>query len=279
MTVRGVDISKFQGVQVPFGELKVLGVTFAIMRCHHGNEEKKDSTFADNVRRARDYGLNVGAYFVPFPLPHLKPRDQVNLWGTSALVDGELVGTMVGDMPPWLDLEWPPPEEWAKWKCSAQQIMDWAFGCLYEMDRDWGITTGVYGYPYFFSALSKAIDWHDMANRRLWIAGGPQYKNGNGKVPDLSKERPPRTNIWGDEWCIWQHDGDGGAKLPNGVDADFNVFNGTADEFATLCGENPDDNSATVAGPVPLPIEAIREANAALLLAENLRNYRLTRDG
>lgn len=37
-------------------------------------------------------------------------------------------------------------------------------------------------------------------------------------------DKAPKVVGWGDSWMFWQHDGNGGKKLPSGIDADFNVF-------------------------------------------------------
>lgn len=239
--VRGLDVSVIQGV-VPFEALASSGHAFAFVRCKVGNNPGIDTRFVDNVRRGRGAGLAMSPYSFPFPLPHLSPVEQAKWFVESTLVDGDAVGSMKGDVPPAFDLEWPPPEEWTKRGCTADQIVDWALACLEQMTADYGgIKPLIYSYPFFIQAISKAKNFAQLMNYKLWIAGGAQYLNGNGQVPSRGDDgvwidRAPKVLGWGDNWLFWQHDGNGGKRLPNGADADFNVFRGTIAEFEQLIG-------------------------------------------
>lgn len=264
--IRGIDVSQFQGKRIPWLDVKAMGVDFAYMRCHHGNDHGPDPHFAENVRGARGAGVRIGAYCVAFPLPHLRPIDQVRLWQSSLVVDGNPVGELRGELPVAIDLEWPPPHEWDKWKCSADQIVDWTLDCL----AAWSNRPIVYSYPHFLNYLAKAKNAKMLAAYELWIAGGPQYKDGSGVVPN-DDARPPKTAIWGDDWTIWQHDGDGGARLPHGVDADFNVYNGDADDLAAFCGEI----AVSLESDAP-PVNS--DQTRSLLLDFELGEYRRRRD-
>jgi GH25 family lysozyme M1 (1,4-beta-N-acetylmuramidase) len=264
--VRGIDVSQFQGRRLPWTELKAMGIEFAYVRCHHGNDHAPDPVFGENVRAARGAGVRVGAYCVPFPLPHLRPADQVALWQDSLTVDGDRVGSLIGELPVAIDIEWPPPHEWPKWKCDATQITEWALDCL----ALWDNRPIVYSYPFFIQALAASRQSVELAKYELWIAGGPQYQNGNGRLPG-SSEAPPRTAIWTDRWKIWQYDGDGGARMPNGIDADFNVFNGTIEDLDTFCGRVP--VSLESDRPPPSP-----DSMRSLLLDFEIRDYRKRRE-
>ncbi len=220
--VQGTDVSVLQNA-VPYDLLKKAGHEFTFIRCKVGNNPGIDTRLVGiDPRRAPHY-------FFPFPLPHIDPLAQA--WGFlgAAIVDGDPVGGNRGDLPPAYDLEWPPPEQWAKYGCSADQIVDYALAQLHRLHDDYGITPIVYSYPYFLSALSKAKNFSLLMAFPLWIAGGAQYKNGNGVVPRRDDngvwlDRAPVVSGWGDNWMFWQHDGDGGKKLSTGVDCDFNVF-------------------------------------------------------
>jgi GH25 family lysozyme M1 (1,4-beta-N-acetylmuramidase) len=237
--VEGSDLSVIQGVP-PFEKLAELGHAFAICRCKVGNNPGIDIRFVENVRRGRGAGLAMMPYGFPFPLPHLSPLEQAKWFVEGAVVDGDPVGSKKGDGPPAFDLEWPPPEQWAARGCSADQIVDWALACLEQMTVAYGgIAPTIYSYPYFIAALSKAKNFAQLMKYRLWIAGGANYQNGNGAVPRRGDDgvwidKPPSVPGWADNWLFWQYDGNGGRRLPNGVDADFDVFRGTLEEFHAL---------------------------------------------
>ena len=226
--VQGTDVSVLQGT-VPYAALKKIGHAFSFIRCKVGNNPGVDARFVENVRRARGEGLFPGPYFFPFPLPHLDPKVQAKAFLAAALVDGEPVGSMRGDLPPAFDLEWPPPHEWGKWKCTADQIVDWSLECLAEIRLAYGIAPVIYSYPYFLQSIAKARDFPALMTYQLWIAGGGQYENGNAGTPRRDEngvwlDKPPLVAGWGGNWMFWQHDGNGGQKLPGGADSDFNVY-------------------------------------------------------
>lgn len=95
--------------------------------------------------------------------------------------------------------------------CAAPVIYtyDWWWACI----RDGAPS---YGFPQ-----GADVSW--AAKYALWMAW---YVKGWPKDGDAPKIPAP----WS-EWLFWQFDGDGGLKLPNGIDADFCVFNGGEDEL------------------------------------------------
>ncbi len=184
--------------------------------------------YVENIHASADAGIMGTPYVFPFPLPHIDPVEQAKVFAQSSVVDGHLVGSL-GDLPPAYDLEWPPPEQWAARGCTADQIVDHALASLEQMTGDYGRPPIVYSYPYFLAALSKAKNFGKLMAYPLWIAGGAQYQNGDGHVPVRNDdgtwaESPPTVAGWGSNWLFWQHDGNGGKRLPNGVDSDFDVF-------------------------------------------------------
>lgn len=273
--VQGLDVSPVQGRTIPWAVEKKRGSSFVYSRCHVGNNTWTDPTFAENSKKAADAGLFPGAYFFPFSLPHLKPIDQVKLFLQSALVNSHVLGTERGELPAAYDLEWPPPEEWAKWKCTADQIVDWSIECLQLLVEQMGRTLVVYSYPYFLSALSKAKNFAKLMQYKLWIAGGSQYLNGDGHIPDLGRERPPKVAGWGADWLFWQHDGNGGRRLTHGVDADFNVFRLSQDDLARLCRVAGTEDEEI---PDTIPDTSIILQQATKIVVDDLiHEYRRTR--
>lgn len=275
--VQGTDVSVLQNA-VPFDLLKKAGHEFTFIRCKVGNSPGVDIRFVENVRRARGEGLYTAPYFFPFPLSHIDPMAQAAGFLAAAMVDGDPVGGDRGDLPPAYDLEWPPPEEWTKRGCTADSIVDYALAQLARLHDDYGIAPIVYSYPYFLAALSKAKNFALLMKYSLWIAGGAQYKNGTGQVPrryddGVWLDKAPIVLGWGDNWLFWQHDGDGGRRLPGtGIDCDFNVFRFDSVALGQL--------AQVIDGPPPILVPDVNtiHAMAADVMAEDaLHAYRQER--
>ena len=274
--VQGTDVSVMQNT-VPFDKLKAAGHEFTFIRCKVGNNPGIDTRFVENVRRARDAGLYVAPYFFPFPLAHINPMAQVAGFLDAAMVDGDAVGGNRGDLPPAYDLEWPAPENWAERGCTADQIVDYACAQLARIHDDYGIAPIIYSYPYFIASLSKAKNFAHLMKYNLWLAGGPQYKNGNGQVPRRADDgtwldNAPKVPGWNDTWLFWQHDGDGGKRLPTGVDCDFNVFRFDSTALGQL--------AQTIDGAPPILVPDLNtiHAMAADVMADDaLHGYRQER--
>lgn len=241
--IQGTDVSALQGV-VPWAALARLGHRFTYIRCQVGNQAARDARFLENARGSAATGIFPGPYFFAFPLPHLDARAQAAGFHVAAQVDGRALGSVRDELPPALDLEWPPPEQWSKWGCSAPQIVDWALDALGELEGSFATLPILYSYPYFLQALSTAPRFRELLRYPLWIAGGPQYINGHGRVPDLVREKPPRVVGWERDVVIWQYDGDSpirGLRLPPGpngkpgLDVDGNVFLGDEAALARFC--------------------------------------------
>lgn len=221
--IRGIDVSSVQGV-VPYASLPP-DVRFCVAKCKQGNDGK-DPTFAANMRAGADHGIIMGGYHFAYPLPHLDPKVQAQ--GFFEASGGH--GCVAGELPPFLDAEWPEPTTWAKWGCNPRQISDWLAGCSEHMHTLFGTKPVLYTYPWWWASISKGVDVSWAAEYPLWIAsypGGGWPKE--GAKPALPK---PWTN-----WTFWQFDGNGGLRLPNGVDADFNVFNGDEAALRAFTGE------------------------------------------
>lgn len=229
--LRGLDASAVQGA-LPIDALATAGHRFLFHKCQQGNDGK-DPLFEENVAAARAAGFYVGAYHFLYPLPHLDPVEQAELFFRASTL-----GAARGELPPAFDLEWPDPDRgWAKWKCTPKQISDWSQKCLERVEQLWGVVPIVYEYPYFHGKLAAGADVSWLERYRLWIAAyGP---------------KPVVLSPWKD-WTFWQNDGDGGEKLPNGRDADFDWFNGTEDDLAALAGLGRGGPVDVVEGPAAI---------------------------
>lgn len=198
--IKGIDISIIQG-NIDFNAVAATGVKFVICRCGVGNGGI-DTKYKQNIANARAAGLKVMAYHFVYPLPPLAsqplrdPKAQAKMHVDAA--GGELAAC---------DLEWPPPEQWAKWGCTAAQITQWTVEYLEAYEQLSGIRPIVYTYPYFAKAINLP-DWFGQ-KYKLWIAS---YQAGHPFIP-----RP-----WTD-WVLWQYSGGTGPEaqyLPGGVPVD-----------------------------------------------------------
>lgn len=271
--IQGMDVSAMQGGSIPWLAERHRGTEFVYLRCQVGNNALRDVQFSENVRLAMLAQFFCGAYFFPFPLPHLDPVAQADMFNIASMVSGHCLGSFIGELPPAYDLEWPPPEDWAKRGCTADQIVDWSLVCLECMTiNSGGILPIIYSYPYFLQAISKAKNFAKLLKYKLWIAGGAAYVNGDGHIPNLIKEQPPKVAGWGGAWTFWQHDGNGGRRLTHGVDADFNVFRSSRAELERLCQQPRDD------APDTLPdLSLILQATSNLIVEDGIHAFRQER--
>ncbi len=232
--IRGIDASAIQGA-LDIRALDAAGCKFLIHKCKQGNDGR-DPLFDRNVGAAKSKGWAVGAYHFLYPLPHLDPVTQA-----EGFFKASSLGSADGELPPALDLEWPDPDAgFTKWVCTPAQVCDWARRCAERVTELYGRRPMIYTYPYFAAKLRHGGDMSWLAEYPLWIAsyGGPE---------------PAIPAPWS-TWSVWQYDGNGGARMPNGGDADFNWFNGDEFDLAAFCRVAPAaTNSATFATIHPLP--------------------------
>lgn len=231
-----MDASSVQG-PLDFNRLKTSGydIKFVILKAQEGNEGF-DPAFERNAKAALAAGILAFAYCFAFPLPddgvhkYRSPEDQAALFVERVTRYPEFA-----KLPIFLDLEWPPPNEWAHWGVDARFINDWCRRCAAKVYELTGVRPILYTYPWWWAEVSKGGDdggaW--AGEYPLWMAS----YNTHGKWP-LATQNPVVPSPWTD-WLFWQFDGDGGLRLPNGVDADFCLFNGTLDELlAVAAGAN-----------------------------------------
>lgn len=231
--IRGLDVSAVQGL-VPFGALHGAGYAFVIIRCQIGNDGR-DANYDRNVG-AVAAGITPFAYCFAYPLLHLDPKEQARLFVAA-------VGKL-RDRPIFLDFEWPAPNEWATRKLDAQQIARWLQLLAAEVTTLTGIKPVLYTYPYWWKALIDGRGDVSWANEYpLWLAAYVKTEPKETDSPDCRFTFGKNTRLpppW-IEWLFWQWDGNGGARMPNGTDADFCVFNGDALKLASLIQEAAPD--------------------------------------
>jgi lysozyme len=236
--IRGLDVSAAQG-HVDWPSVAAMGCRFAILKCAEGNRGKdpifdlagfdvtheraantsgQDPQFLTNLTGAKAAGLVVGCYSFAYPLPPKpgvvlhEPEDQAKFHYDLA---GGL-GSSDGELPPAFDFEWPAPNDWAKWGCSAGQLRAWALAYLEAAKAYWGCAPLVYTYPDFWMHVGGSSE-PAFAQYPLWMASYPHATQW-----PTDGNRPLIVRPWTD-WAAWQWTG-GAAKLPNGVAADFDVI-------------------------------------------------------
>ena len=66
MSVRGIDVSEFQG-HIDWQRVKNAGIEFAMIRCGYGRFiNQKDERFEENYTNAKNAGINVGTYLFSY---------------------------------------------------------------------------------------------------------------------------------------------------------------------------------------------------------------------
>lgn len=222
-----IDVSAAQGDIPPsvWQALRTLGVRAVIVKLTEGLWI--DGRAMANIQRARDAGLLVSVYaFARMSLGD--PESQVE--ALAKALNGRKP-----DFPVVLDFE-SAPDSW-----NAEKRVAWAERWVLAAKDTFGGWPILYSYPYFLTSLGVFLTRSSvLAQCLLWIAGGRQYINGDGHIPDPTRESPPVVPLWGSNWTLWQFDGNGGRRLPNGVDVDWNVFRGDEAAFRTFRGL-PDD--------------------------------------
>lgn len=264
--LKGLDVSSVQGT-LPFKQLVAADHKFCIQKAGQGNDGL-DPEFWDNVKGCRDHGLAPGAYHFWYPLKHIDPKAQAQhlfkLCGGFGANDGEL--------PPFVDLEWPEKfklnkatgkvginPSWVKYGCEPQQMSDHMEAGCEEMTRLWGRKPIIYTYLNWWESDLAGVDKSWASAYSLWMAWYVKNWPKPGDKPCTPKEWP--------SWLFWQWDGNGGHYLPNGVDSDFCVFNGDEEDLRllTVVGDSRPEP--------PAPIVHNNDEHMAELL-KDLQRYR-----
>jgi lysozyme len=233
--IRGLDASSVQG-KIDFKSVTTSGwdIQFAILKAQEGNEHF-DPYFERNITAAIAVGIEPFAYCFAYPLPSIPgsdagrdPKEQAQLFVERVCRYPELA-----KRPIFLDYEWPPPNEWAKWGMNGAAVNEWCLENAAEVHRLTGVRPSLYTYPWWWAELRKGNDVAWAADYPLWIAS----YNTQGKWP-LPSQKPTVPGPWAD-WLFWQFDGDHGLHLPNGLDCDFCLFNGSREDLNAFAGWSP----------------------------------------
>lgn len=224
--IRGFDASSVQGV-LPYKQLVEQDIRFVILKAQQGNDGF-DPYFERNMKAGLDAGLVVFPYCFFYPLPATKasldPKFQAELFCEKVYRFDDMKG-----VPIFIDEEWPEVQNWKKWGCTAPQINASMKENAEEVHRISGVRPGLYTYLFWWQAVSAGADTSWAVDYELWMAWYAKGWPGGGSKPKVPKP-------WSSA-RFWQFDGNGGLVLPNGVDADFNVFDGTMEELRAFAGQ------------------------------------------
>lgn len=217
--ILGIDVWSGYG-NIDWHQVRDAGVKFAFLKCTQGNDGV-DGKFRVNVLGCRDAGIPYAPYLFGYPL-----REDVKKPGRSPEEQARRLYADCDhstDMPPVLDLEWPPQYErekgtskildkWKHWNIDAPFIAEWGLRCLAELERLFGRTPIVYTYPHFWKSLGDAGKSLEWSKYPLWIANYTHLSEG---LPPVGS-KPIVPAPWKD-WTIWQFSADGSPVRVPGV--------------------------------------------------------------
>jgi GH25 family lysozyme M1 (1,4-beta-N-acetylmuramidase) len=243
----GIDVSNIQPANINWQALATAGISFAAIKCGNGNNGI-DNTYATHLAGAKAAGLKVFVYHAMFPLPTTAaeptrdPIWQANFHYNAS--QGEIAA---------IDLEWPTPQDWAQWGCSAKQIVDWTLAYLQEYERLSGRKPLIYSYPNFIQSLANVPEVSQFANYPLWIAS--------------YEPTPFIPHPWTD-WVVWQ-DSSGPYHLPDSgqaVDTDKVRDLSLWDTAQVAPSPQAPTPPPVVSPPAPVVVSAPSEAGIVSLL-------------
>jgi lysozyme len=232
------------------------GVRFMWNKSAEGNEPNKDDlSFIRNCSEAQAHSISAGVYFFPYPLPSAPgappgrhPLEQAERFHKR--VRG--LGSKFGELSPVVDAEWPAPQDWLKWGCSAPQINDWLMQHCHAVALLFGRLPVIYTYPHWWRMLSLSADTSWAGRYPLWLADYSWPQEGS---PPFGWT-PPRLTWVSEAWSRWhvcQHSAEGSSVRVPGISAcpvDRNVMR-SEDVLQRLRGCEDDALADTQPNPVP----------------------------
>ena len=154
MSVKGIDVSKYQG-KIDWNKVKADGVEFVVIRAGYGREiSQKDPYFEQNYKGAKAAGLRVGTYWYSY-------AESAEDAKTEAKAFLEAVSGKAFDLPVYYDVEE---------KAQAQKGKDFVTGVILafaeEVEKA-GFTVGVYANTNW---LTNYIALDKLGGRSIWKA-------------------------------------------------------------------------------------------------------------
>lgn len=205
---KGIDVSWYQGKAVPWAKLVEAGISWAYVRASIG--VSADVNVEANVRGAAAAGMQVGVYHF------LRSGDDVEKQ-ISALRRATASFQELLTLPVAIDAE----------EQSAYKNLDGYVARI--VDFEMTVARAGLGYPVLYTyesmlASMRAMGLQPILNMPVWVAKYPK--------PALMAQQVPKCPGW--DVFAWQYDGDGGERMPNEVDCDYNFSSLTAQEIAML---------------------------------------------
>jgi GH25 family lysozyme M1 (1,4-beta-N-acetylmuramidase) len=207
------------------------GIVAGWAECYVGNDNANPD-FAQQIQDMRDAGLGAAPYFFAYLLPNAlghacrDPHQQVALW--SQHLQGYAYHK--GDPPPMLDVEFPGPQDWAKWGTTQPLAWSWILAALADLDDLFQVTAGIYTYEYEWDAITASLpseQLEQLQKRPFWVAGS----------------KPWTRRPWSQATC-WQRTGQE-IRMPTtsgrpAVLTDCSLFQGSDDDWLRFTGQSPD---------------------------------------
>jgi TolB protein len=197
---RGIDASHWQGT-VDWQEVAESGIRFVFLKASEG-VSYVDNTYETNRTEANAAGILTTAYH--FAQPDTSKKDARK--EADHFVDSAALRS--GDLVPVLDLE-------TANGLTPEQLQDWTFAWLEEVEARIGVKPMIYTGPWFWETkMADTTAFADAGYELLWIA--------NWFVAD---PEVPGANWGGHGWTFWQYDDCGSVPGITGC-VDLDYFNG-----------------------------------------------------
>ena len=234
--LRGLDAFSGQG-QLDYPSLiREFNCEFVILKAQQGNDGF-DPMFEWNWKGAVDAGVEPFPYCFLYPLDKIDPATQAKRFIDEVF---KRVPAARG-RPFFLDVEWPEvvplkpgpgAKGWKEWGCTPKSIATYTKAVCEGMTQHSGRKPAIYIYDWWWTAVRDGapnygfpekgdVSW--ASDYDLWMAW---YRSG-WPIPGAAPKVPAPFQ----DWKFWQFDGNGGLRLPNGVDSDFCVFNGSKEDL------------------------------------------------
>lgn len=223
----GIDAARWQG-ELQVSSLESAGIRYAIVKATHGLSKNPDAQFQRSWRALGSSSVLRGGYHW---FTDADPEAQAEKFVETV---GELRET--GDMPLAVDFEEPSTVY------NGKVLLDRLRVCLAKVEDLTGRRVMLYSGTWYWQKFVAGADASDIVDRYLyWHSQYPRVEMRDRRSCGLHPPKLPAPTLpkpWVDKktpYFLWQFDGNGGCEIPNGVDADFNVFPGSFEELAAIC--------------------------------------------
>lgn len=233
-----LDASDYQG-EIPYDRLppEIVGI---ILKATDGARGRQKH-FARNWREARAHGRLRGAYhwFQPGQSTLEQAKHHYDVVCTEGYEDD--------DLPPSLDLE-----DSDNGAVVGRQLLGRYEEFMLYTESNFDRFSMTYSGTWFWNKYltdtgkpttegGKPLDSELLSKRPYWHSAYPSLGTPVHAYREAAMRVAKMTSNIAHPWqsrkireTIWQFDGDGGLRLPNGVDVDVNIFHGTMDDLRSF---------------------------------------------